>query len=67
MPGKEKHPAHIKKLEQHETKMINEEITEEKYEPEIEEAETLLRVDLSKWVLASLIDELCDELSEIQK
>lgn len=47
--------------------MINEEITEEKYEPEIEEAETLLRVDLSKWVLASLIDELCDELSEIQK
>ena len=61
-PNKEKHPLHIKKLEQHEQKMINDEITDDKNDAEMEEADTSLRGDLATWVLAELIEEMCGDL-----
>ena len=53
---------HIKKLEQHELKMLNDEFAEEKNEAEMEEADTCLRVDISALILADLIEEMVVDL-----
>ncbi len=57
---------HIKKLEQHELKMINDEFGEEKNEAEMEEVDTCLRVDISSWILADLIDEMTLEMVQLK-
>ena len=63
---KEKHPMHIKKLEQHELKMINDEFGEERNEAEMEEVDTCLRVDISSWILADMIEEMTLEMVQLK-
>ena len=64
-PNKEKHPTHIKKLEIHEHKMINDEAVDEKCDAEVEEADARLKADLGSFVMEALINELCRELGAV--
>jgi hypothetical protein len=45
--------------------MINDELSDDKNEAEMEEAGTSLRVDLSTWILADLIEEMCGEMVQL--